>query len=64
MRRTHVRGKQAVHTDIGMMLMSMNLTKLSLEARRKAEAFQHKSAKNKKRDEAITFMIINRVFYI
>ena len=31
-----------------MMLMSMNLTKLSLEARRKAEAFQHKSDKNKK----------------
>ncbi|TKK94962.1 hypothetical protein DVV98_15000 [Enterococcus faecium] len=46
------------------MLMSMNLTKLSLEARRKAEAFQHKAAKNKKRDEAITFMIIHRVFYI
>lgn len=44
--------------------MSMNLTKLSLEARRKAEAFQHKAAKNKKRDEEITFMIIHRVFYI
>lgn len=43
--------------------MSMNLTKLSLEARRKAEAFQHKAAVIK-RDEAITFMIIHRVFYI
>ena len=63
-RRTHVRGKNVAPTDIGMMLMSMNLTKLSLEARRKAEAFQHKAAKNKKRDEAITFMIIHRVFYI
>ncbi|MGI1726757.1 transposase [Pediococcus acidilactici] len=48
MRRTHVRGKNVAPTDIGMMLMSMNLTKLSLEARRKAEAFQHKSVKNKK----------------
>ena len=44
--------------------MSMNLTKLSLEARRKAEAFQHKSAKDKKSDVAITFMIIRRFFYI
>ena len=62
MRRTHVRGKQAVHTDIGMMLMSMNLTKLALEARRKVEAFQHKSVKNKNRDETITFMIISSRF--
>lgn len=62
MRRTHVRGKQAVHTDIGMMLMSMNLTKLALEARRKAEAFQHKSVKNKNHDETITFMIISSRF--
>lgn len=62
--RTHVRGKNVAPTDIGMMLMSMNLTKLSLEARRKAEAFQHRSVKNKKRDESITFMIIHCVFYI
>ncbi len=62
MRRTRVRGKQAVHTDIGMMLMSMNLTKLALEARREAEAFQHKSVKNKNRDETITFMIISSRF--
>lgn len=62
MRRTHVRGNQAVHTDIGMMLMSMNLTKLALEARRKVEAFQHKSVKNKNRDETITFMIISSRF--
>ncbi|WP_233487676.1 transposase [Aerococcus sp. 1KP-2016] len=62
MRRTHVRGKQAVHSDTGMMLMSMNLTKLALEVRRKPEAFQHKSVKNKNRDETITFMIISSRF--
>lgn len=49
MRRVHVRGKQAVHNDIGIMLTSMNLTKLVIEARRKAKAFQNKSIKNKRR---------------
>jgi len=39
MRRVHVRGKQAVHNDIDVMLMSMNLTKLLLELRRKAALF-------------------------
>ena len=39
MRRVHVRGKQAVHNDIGIMFRSMNLTKLVIEARRKAKAF-------------------------
>ncbi|WP_308411830.1 hypothetical protein, partial [Enterococcus faecium] len=43
-------------------LMSMNLTKLALEARRKVETFQHKSVKNKNRDETITFMIISSRF--
>lgn len=42
--------------------MSMNLTKLALEVRRKPEAFQHKSVKNKNRDETITFMIISSRF--
>ncbi|RXE90409.1 hypothetical protein EG871_09195 [Enterococcus faecium] len=45
-----------------MMLMSLNLTKLALAARRKVEAFQHKSVKNKNRDEIITFMIISSRF--
>lgn len=53
MRRVHVRGKQAVHNDIGMMLMSMNLTKLTIEARRKATAFQNKCPQNKNRNEII-----------
>ena len=35
MRRAHVRRNQAVHNDIGLMLMSMKLTKLILELRRK-----------------------------
>ena len=65
MRRTHVRGKQAVHNDIGIMLMSMNLTKLALEARRKADAFYKKSVKNKNRNETIRILIISlRFFYL
>ncbi|APZ48269.1 IS1182 family transposase [Jeotgalibaca sp. PTS2502] len=65
MRRTHVRGKQAVHNDIGIMLMSMNLTKLALEARRKAEAFYKNPVKNKNRNETIRIMIISlRFFYL
>lgn len=51
MRRTHVRGKQAVHNDIGIMLLSMNLTKLALEARRKAGAFHDSSTISNKRNE-------------
>lgn len=39
MRRAHVRGKQAVHNDIGIMLMSMNLTKSAIEARKKRKLF-------------------------
>ena len=65
MRRTHVRGKQAVHNDIGIMLMSMNLTKLALEARRKAEAFYKNPVKNKNRNETIRILIISlRFFYL
>jgi len=56
MRRVHVRGKEAVHNDIGIMLMSMNLTKLALEARRKAEAFQASSHSNKNRNEIVRKM--------
>lgn len=57
MRRTHVTGKQAVHIEIGMMLMIMNLTKLAIEA------FQPKSIKNKKYDETIKVMIISSWFF-
>ena len=65
MRKTHFRGKQAVYNDIGIMLMSMNLTKLAIEARRKAMAFQSHSFKNKNRDEIIKNLIISsRIFYL
>ena len=57
MRRVHVRGKQAVHNDIGIMLMSMNLTKLAIEGRRKAKAFQNKFTQNKNRNELIRSLI-------
>lgn len=57
MRRVHVRGKQAVHNDIGIMLMSMNLTKLAIEARRKAKAFQNNFTQNKNRNETIRNLI-------
>lgn len=50
MRRVHVRGKQAVHNDIGLMLMAMNLTKLMLELGRMAAHFSSTSAKKKKRN--------------
>ncbi|WP_062532949.1 hypothetical protein, partial [Jeotgalibaca dankookensis] len=64
MRRTHVRGKQAVHNDIGIMLMSMNLTKLALEARRKVGIFYKKAVKNKNRNETIKILILSlRFFY-
>lgn len=58
MRRVHVRGEQAVHNDIGIMLMSMNLTKLAIEARRIASAFHRKFSKNKNRNEGIKKLII------
>lgn len=45
MRRVHVRGKQAVHNDIGLMLMAMNLTKLMLELGRWTAQFSHHSTK-------------------
>ena len=47
------------------MLMSMNLTKLALEARRKAEAFYKNPVKNKNRNETIRILIISlRFFYL
>lgn len=65
MRRTHVRGKQAVHNDIGIMLMSMNLTKLAIEARRKTKVFKSNSTKNKNRNETIKILICSlRFFYL
>ena len=65
MRRAHVRGKQEVHNDIGIMLMSMNLTKLAIEARRQAEASRSSSIKNIKCDETIRILIISlRFFYL
>ena len=45
MRRVHVLGKQAVHNDIGLMLMAMNLTKLMLELGRWTAQFSHHSTK-------------------
>ena len=51
MRRVHVRGNQAVHNDIGLMLMSMNLTKLILELRRKGGHPSTSSEKRKKSNE-------------
>lgn len=50
MRRVHVRGKQAVHNDIGIMLMAMNLTKLMLELGRMTAQFASNRMKNKKRN--------------
>ncbi|MCA9766596.1 MAG: transposase [Carnobacterium sp.] len=65
MRRTHVRGKQAVHNDIGIMLMSMNLSKLALEVRRKVDSFHKKSVKNKNRNETIRILTVSlRFFYL
>lgn len=58
MRRTHVRGKTGVHNDIGIMLMSMNLTKLACEARRRVTALYQNSFKNKKHREIIKIVII------
>ena len=55
MRRTHVRGKQAVYNDIGVMLMSMNLTKLAIESRRRAEALRNHFSKSKKCTEGIQY---------
>ena len=63
MRRAHVRGKQEVHNDIGIMLMSMNLTKLAIEARRQAEASRSSSIKNIKCDEPIRILIGSSHFY-
>jgi len=51
MRRVHVRGHQAVQNDIGLMLMSMNLTKLILELRRKGEHPSTSSEKGEKNNE-------------
>ncbi|WP_225742868.1 IS1182 family transposase [Marinilactibacillus sp. Marseille-P9653] len=51
MRRVHVRGKQAVHNDIGLMFMSMNLTKLILELRRKGGHTFTPSEKRQKNNE-------------
>lgn len=50
MRRVHVRGKQAVHNDIGIMLMAMNLTKLMLELGRMTAQFASNRMKNQKRN--------------
>lgn len=63
MRRAHVRGKQAVHNDIGIMLMSMNLTKLALEARRKAAGFYDHSVIHKNRNEIIGILMTSLRFY-
>ena len=63
MRRAHVRGKQEVHNDIGIMLMSMNLTKLAIEARRQAEASRSSSIKNIKCDKTIRILIGSSHFY-
>ena len=64
MRRVHVRGKQAVHNDIGIMLMSMNLTKLAIEARRKTKVFQHKPSQNKNRSETIRQLIVFTAIFL
>lgn len=64
MRSVHVRGKQAVHNDIGIMLMSMNLTKLAIEARRKAKAFQHFSAQKKYHSKTIRYLIEFTVIFL
>ena len=64
MRRAHVRGKQEVHNDIGIMLMSMNLTKLAIEARRQAEASRSSSIKNIKCDKTIRILIGSSHFTI
>ena len=64
MRRTHVRGKQSVYNDIGMMLMSMNLTKLALKARRRAEALRNHFSKSKKCTEGIQIWITSMHFLL
>ncbi len=64
MRRVHVRGKQAVHNDIGIMLMSMILTKLAIKARRKARAFQNKFTQNKNHYETIRKLIVIIAIYL
>ena len=50
-RANHARGKRAVHNDIGIMLMNMNIIKLAIEARRNL-GFQNNSI-SKKRNETI-----------
>lgn len=65
MRRAHVRGKQALHNNIGIMLMSMNLTKLALEARRRVATFYDYSATHKNRNESIRISMVSlRFFYL
>lgn len=60
-----MRGKQAVHNDIGIILMSMNLTKLAIEARRKAKVFHDNSRQTKDRKETIRYLIdFTVIFYL
>jgi hypothetical protein len=39
------------------MVMSMNLTKLAIEVRRKVQAFRNAFTQNKNRNETIKFLI-------
>ena len=68
MRRTHVRGKQAVHNDIGIMLMSMNLTKLALEAKKrgwdKISQLTKKMNEFKKLNHLFVFVLKSRVILL
>lgn len=57
MRRAHVRRNQAVHNEIGLMLMSMKLTKLILELRRKGGYTSKSSEKGKKNNENRRFSL-------
>lgn len=62
MRRAHVRGKQAVYTDIGFMLMSMNLTKLALEARKRSQTQHNNTHQNGNNRAKIHIQILTRLF--
>lgn len=62
MRRAHVRGKQAVSTDIGFMLMSMNLTKLALESRKRSQTRHNNTHQNGNNRAKILIQILTRLF--
>ena len=64
MRRTHLRGKKKVETDVGIMFMTMNLKKYGAKKKVKPSDFHIKTQEFTKNNELLCFYIRakNRVF--